>query len=600
MPARRGRLLLSLLLLPAALLLWLQTSRTADDPRAGPPEIEPPPPAAPSPALAFDSQREVAASVPDPPTTPPTIHSADQAPQTPAPSTPWFGRVLDWSTGAPLSGAELRAADTQLALSAADGFLELDLSTARPSAARLELAGFSPLDLVLTSGHSTPATALRLGLVRTASLHVTVLGSADAAKLTLSGTLPLQGSGLSVFDTGDSFERAATTELDGTWTFQDLPPEVELVLDVRAVEAERRLLLSLAPGERRELVLDLDDACALRGEALDPSGAPLAQLEIWCLPAELSSGRFGRMQARDAIARATTDERGRFVLAAIPPGDWWIGPEPELRTAGSLVPCLRVVIAPGERERLVTLTCWPGLPIRGRVLDPDGGSAQALVVASCAGVSESTFSDKEGFDLGPLAPGEWTLTASLTLGAWAPGPPVVAQAGDQDVVLHLVAGARLAGTVLGRGKEADLAVSLLRLGPAEDFLQTRGADDGFEFGGLAPGTYALLAESGQRVALGGPYVLRAGETRSGLVLELLEGGELCVSGAPASPRTMLRFGFLGEELWFAGESGLRCRPLPAGPVRVQLVRWGVPVTVLAEAEAHLTPGTETWLDLFPR
>jgi hypothetical protein len=523
------------------------------------------------------------------------------------PSFAWFGRVLDWSTGAPLSGVTpslLRGSVLgELPVSGPDGVLTLT-GVGFSARARLELPGFSPVDLDLDRGHSVPAEAQTVLLLESATLRLAVrdaeAGPIESAFVEVEGQVPDLARPRDVFGTGTELQRSGATDETGVVELAGLPAGVELALQVRRLSTGEsfRRRLGLRPGERRELVVELGGGCRVHGHLRDPTGAPVAGLEIWCLTASACRGRFARNHREHATARATTDDRGRFELEGVPPGEWWIGPEPGVLSAGSLEPCAHLMLARGERERFVTLTAWPGLMIRGRVIDSAGRGTGALVIAKGLGTQEKDHAFSDGaFHLGPLPPGEYRLSTSLGFGADAPGPEVVCRAGEEGVVLRRVPGGSLSGVLCDEfGILASAAEVHLLHTDAGDSSQISASGD-FDFEGLSPGTYFVLARTRSAAILGGPYDLGPEDRRPGLELRLAEAGTLCIrSQASAATRVQLAVG--GQEAWFTAASGHATHVLPPGKVRMRLTRRDPSgLEILAQAEATVRPGETVWADL---
>jgi protocatechuate 3,4-dioxygenase beta subunit len=195
---------------------------------------------------------------------------------------------------------------------------------------------------------------------------------------------------------------------------------------------------------RGPMVLALRPEAPLRGRVVDGAGKPLAGVRLWAeelwpfgTPSLVSVSLGGYYERhpdlltleRSALRPgATTDDRGRFVLAGLP-ADTWVRLRVEDERFG-----LRFVSAPttepspgdapnwpGEEVRPatpggeVTLTLRPGCRLRGRVVREDDGKpvAAARVRISVAGLywsPEPAVTDADGrFRIGPLPAGKGRL-----------------------------------------------------------------------------------------------------------------------------------------------------------------------------------------------
>ena len=346
----------------------------------------------------------------------------------------------------------------------------------------------------------------------------------------------------------------------------------------------------------------------------------------------------------DPVAEATSDAEGRFTLPGIAPGTWLIGPAPRNSFASGFQPLVSGLLAPiedllgeavdldeggkpleiqraadlvlsvevphlfgaagepPEEQRVVSiaipiqvgpvspqevlLRAERGLYIRGRVLDSKGAPVEGVVTGypktkDVVGLCASAAAEGGSFTLGPLLPGQWSLTASWSSGfsgSGAHSEPVLAVAGERDVVLRLPLGCRIEGEVVdgARGlRRRSIEVTLCPR--AEVWMdQSYGSDTAseFDFEGLVPGTYAILARAGRdEVGWLAGIELTPGEERTGLRIPLVPGARLRVWNR--STRTgylEVRMEGYSIELLdgVAGESAWSC--LPGGRAEIRLLQ----------------------------
>jgi hypothetical protein len=173
------------------------------------------------------------------------------------------------------------------------------------------------------------------------------------------------------------------------------------------------------------------------------------------------------------------------------------------------------------------------IPIRGKVLNPDGSPASAAWIAiardgSSFGPESGTCGPDGTFAVVPVDAGRWMLCAGRA--GVVDSDPVEAQTGQEGVILKLKIAASISGEVVCEGCGADrlLQVSLLgeeisRWAGGRPFERSRG----FEFTGRRAGTYHVLAQcEPDRVGLVRDIVVKPGAMVSNVRVELTRGAVL--------------------------------------------------------------------------
>jgi hypothetical protein len=342
-------------------------------------------------------------------------------------------------------------------------------------------------------------------------------------------------------------EWRSNADSSGLCEFEDLPTDVplqvEILRDGRIVERDVPQI-ALAPGEARDVEWKLSAGCRLKGFVVDQHDEVVAGRELWLQRADHDGRTFFEDYAEDVAHKAVTDKDGRFAFDSVNQGKWWVGPSAEPDASGAsdptaIAPVAEIVeIRDGTVEHEVRLRVHRGLYIRGQVLDPKGEPAAKVYIHASTDVAAwlvTSRTDKAGaFALGPLVPGRYSLVAK----GWthADSKPVVANAGDSGVDLHLEAGGSLIGAVVdgSTGKASAAMLTFSRRGDIERGIEmSDSGDDGtFRLEGLASGLYDVVAvSSGQRVGVLRELTVQGGVESSGLVVTLAPGALLRVKYA---------------------------------------------------------------------
>ncbi len=283
------------------------------------------------------------------------------------PKTPFIaGWVLD-STGAPIEGATVEAADGASATSDADGRFRLD--DLEPGTHRLDASadGFvvagpetmRRVEVVLSEDESAASVDdLELVLRRPATVRGRVQASGRALADARIGVYYLSAEGLSdrlepfvVDDVTRSGERGRF-ELDHV-----IPGRLRLLVEASDYAVTESRELYLEPGETHEgLVIDLDPSATLSGQVVDTEGSAVAAKLV------LRGGSLGRSRTVDA------DSSGRFSFRDVPAGSYAL----EARASGYRTELVEGVEAEPTKvtEQDVVMEAAGG--IFGRVVDPDG------------------------------------------------------------------------------------------------------------------------------------------------------------------------------------------------------------------------------------
>lgn len=522
----------------------------------------------------------------------------------------WYGRVVDGETGAPLASAtyaivegnpfEVGPGGTPVD---ADGNMKLAAASWIYRVVRIDCAEYWIAVVAAGPGHTEALNAQEVKLWHAAMLDLRVddgravpFEPALQARTSADSSELLAAEGQTWF--GKVWQNpvwSASADLEGLFHFASLPPRVPLRVEVLGGETLlRRESITLAPGERRELVVTLVTGCTIAGRAIDPADGPVAGLEVWLMSAAESSGRYFESYQRHKIfARTQTDADGAFTFQKVEPGLWLIGPAAYRewgavplgkRARESIAPlAVELSIQQGDSFLPVTLTCWRGLYISGRVLDSSGTpSGEAFVNANAMSERLScTTGVLEGgrFVLGPLAPGEYELRAQGFDVAGASSEPVRARAGDEGVELYLRWGGSLSVTVRSEHGDplSNVEVELVPAhGKAEEWTMTSTDDNGHvEFKGVLPGSYALFASQGSEVGVLYDVAIGNGSRVEGIELVLRPGVRIAVHvsiGDPSSIGIQVVSNGWGRllQLDSSGDGSLVVLP---GELEVQLIGW---------------------------
>jgi protocatechuate 3,4-dioxygenase beta subunit len=291
-------------------------------------------------------------------------------------------------------------------------------------------------------------------------------------------------------------EPRATSDANGRFTLDDLPHDA--LIRLTAVHPSHRSaepVFVRTPTEEL-VILQVDagdeEARRLRGQVLGSDGAPLANATVTAVVRSASGQRS---------TRQTTGAQGRFEFpaqGAAPIELWASGPGHRLGRV--------LVEVPGSDEE-VLIRLDPGATVHGRIVGPRGEAVIGARVSSVlrgdtTGFASTTaVSDGEGrYRLDGVAPG---LHDFETIHPdYRPlRRELEVELGERVVDLELEEGLTVAGRVVGPRGEAVPRATIRALPAVQsptglgDLQASTTDDEGrFSLGGLAPGTYAIVAE----------------------------------------------------------------------------------------------------------
>ncbi len=402
---------------------------------------------------------------------------------------------------------------------------------------RFRLEGIGRAPVRLSARARGFGRAERSGVRAGASVELFLFpGATLAGAVRDDGGRPVKGATVrAVGDTSWNAPPTERTDERGEFELAVFPPGEYTVVAREGGRAPGIASVVVEPEGEATVSLTVSDGGYATGRIVDAAGRPLAgrvRLEVFDdrgLPDFASDG---------VAAEAKAD--GTFALGPLPLGALGIGVSAP-RHASRRVEAQ--VNARGRTVDVGDITLDPGLAIRGRVRDREGGAIADATVRALrqepgeAGEAEATSGPDGRFDLGGLRPGRHQVSAS------APGHATAfatAEAGGEPVDVVLDVGGKVTGRVVdAEGSPVEEARVTAQ---ADDRARGPGgyhsarADEGdgrFLLPDVAPGAYDLgvqasgrgeAARSGVRVASGrttdvGTIALARGGTVQGVVVD---------------------------------------------------------------------------------
>lgn len=412
------------------------------------------------------------------------------------------GRVINWSTGGGVAGAELTFTSAAGAVTVrADKQGAFELAPARPgtfSLTTITAAGFLPY--APEFAHSPVRIALApKQAVR--GLTLFLFPALDYFGTVVDGQgAPVAGAKVKLADPPageqalETIVREWTTDKHGKFTFHAPDGSV-----FEAAKAGKRgwAILDGNVATTKQMVIAIGDAAArdatIRGKAVDASGSPLPDVLVTAIPEE-PPGASGPPRA---IAFATSGPDGAFVLENLDRKNYSLVAELD-----EYAQTRKEHVAGGTQS--VALVLDDGLPLAGVVRDPDDEPVPAytLLVTRRQGVireivtTRSVIDPRGRFEV-RVAKGDYELLVSAT--GWAPSAPVAASAGTTDARIQLGAGGTLVGAVVDADSGAPIEYArIMREGadggasaqPANAGTVTR-PDGTFELTGIPAGPFTI-------------------------------------------------------------------------------------------------------------
>jgi uncharacterized protein (DUF2141 family) len=316
-----------------------------------------------------------------------------------------------------------------------------------------------------------------------------VAGDAQLAGRVMSGDaspMPVRRAIVSIAGGALESARAAITDDEGRFTFTSLPAGSYSISAKKAawLPAESGASrpgrpgsrIALAAGEKRTVAVTMFRGAAISGVLRHPSGAPLAGVNVYALPARaLREGDRGQSEA------VLTNDRGEFRIYGLSPGEYVITAVPAPGGSGEI----------GARSAAATDALLAALTQRQSAPGVAGNSAPPITPAPAAGYAPIYFpgtplpADAQRIRLGA---GEEPDSLSFEVTR----VPVAAIEGTLSGNVPNLAGVQMAIVPevrelrMGTGAPSIVAVPPNELGE-------------FKYANLAPGRYQVVGR-----ALGGP------------------------------------------------------------------------------------------------
>lgn len=360
----------------------------------------------------------------------------------------FHGLVVTASDGRPLAGASVRlngeSADSRR--SNAAGAFVVHARSWLENSIEVSAHGYLPREVELAAGHEHAGAARVVALSQAATLEVLVLarpGSPISANVVVTApddTAPA--------DSIKSKRRwTQSTTKSGLARFERLPADLQLTVQVTSGAHERVLPapVVLAAGAVQRIEVRLDLGARVRGVVVDESGVALPNTVV----------RLVRQSERDRAAqnsvgadlRVLTDTRGEFLFEGVAPGPWAASIDPTATHEGGarfVAPWTPLEVT-GDSDVLdLRIVASRARQIRGVVLSVSGDPLIAYVTATDAmrGTELSVSTNARGeFRFAMLPPGAYQLEARAIRPGSVELARVTVEAGAQNVVLRLEAGA---------------------------------------------------------------------------------------------------------------------------------------------------------------
>ena len=294
---------------------------------------------------------------------------------------------------------------------------------------------------------------------------------------------------------------------DGSFVLEEVPAGRWTVeVSAEGFQAGTASGVTVEEGGRVEGVeIALSKGGTIQGQVVEAQGgAPVPEATV---RAELSGGGGGPRRMPRFMGggddEVMTDAEGRFELSGLAPGTWTVtASHPEWSES-------TVTVELEDAPATADLRLGRGGTIGGLVVAggrPVGGAEVGLAEAGDAGMrgfggGQSSLTGEDGrFRFERLAPGRYSLSATLRSQSSSPVEAVVTGDAAQEVTLTLTEGAVVHGTITGLPEGELAGITVNANGPDGYFTSTRAdADATFELTGVPEGSISLRASAGDFV-----------------------------------------------------------------------------------------------------